>query len=91
MFHLLALLGTHRILHVSRISVKKTSQLRLYGEILVVCSVNITKHINTFDIPGSVHHSIIHIQITNKIQHCIKIYYSIFNPYPANVEKMVDS
>jgi hypothetical protein len=31
-----------------------------------------------FDVHGSVHHGIIHIEITNKTQHCIKIDYSIF-------------
>jgi len=30
------------------------------------------------DIRGSVHHSKIHTEKTNKMQQCIKIYYSIF-------------
>jgi len=35
-------------------------------------------HSNRLDIRGSEHHSVIHIEITNKMQHCIEIYYSIF-------------
>ena len=32
----------------------------------------------TFDVRGSMHHSIIHTEIANKMQQCIKIYYSMF-------------
>jgi len=32
----------------------------------------------TFDVRGSVHHSTIHTEKSNKMQQCIKIYYSIF-------------
>jgi len=43
---------------------------------------NITKRshkINSkLDVRGSVHHSTIHTEISNKMQRCIKIYYSIF-------------
>jgi len=31
-----------------------------------------------FDVRGSVHRSIIHTEIANKMQQCIKIYYSMF-------------
>jgi len=31
-----------------------------------------------FDVCGSVHHSTIHTEISNKMQQCIKIYYSMF-------------
>jgi hypothetical protein len=31
-----------------------------------------------FDVLGSMHHSIIHTEKSNKMQQCIKIYYSIF-------------
>jgi hypothetical protein len=33
---------------------------------------------NEFDFRGSVHHSIIHIEIANKMQQFIKSYYSMF-------------
>jgi hypothetical protein len=33
---------------------------------------------NAFDVCGSVHYSIIHTEIANKMQQCIKIYYSMF-------------
>jgi hypothetical protein len=32
----------------------------------------------TFDVSGSVHHSKIHKEKSNKIQQCMKCYYSIF-------------
>jgi len=32
----------------------------------------------SIDVRGSVHHTIIHTEIANKTQHCIKIYYSMF-------------
>ena len=37
-------------------------------------------HIRYFqlDVRGSVHHGIIHKEITNKMQQCIRIYYSTF-------------
>jgi len=33
---------------------------------------------NKLDIHGSMHHSIIHTEITNKMQQCIRIYCSMF-------------
>jgi hypothetical protein len=32
----------------------------------------------SFDVRGSLHHSIIHTEIASKMQQCIKIYYSLF-------------
>ena len=37
-----------------------------------------TNNVNEVDVRGSVHHSIIRTEIANKMQQCIKIYYSIF-------------
>jgi hypothetical protein len=38
----------------------------------------ISEFLSRFDVHGSVHHSIIHTEITNKMQQCISIYYSVF-------------
>jgi len=38
----------------------------------------ISELLSRFDVRGSVHHSIIHAEITNKMQQCIRIYYSVF-------------
>jgi hypothetical protein len=35
-------------------------------------------NVNEVDVRGSVHHSIIRTEIANKMQQCIKIYYSMF-------------
>ena len=35
-------------------------------------------HMLWFEVRGSVHHSKIHTEKSNKMQQCIKIYYSIF-------------
>jgi hypothetical protein len=32
----------------------------------------------SFDVRGSVHHSIIHTEVANKMQQCMKMYYSMF-------------
>jgi hypothetical protein len=41
--------------HKYPVSVIKTSQLMLYGEIITVCSQTHTKHINTQSVPHSKH------------------------------------
>ena len=39
---------------------------------------SVCKEQHFLDVRGSVHHSIIHTEIANKIQQCIKIHYSMF-------------
>ena len=57
------------------------------GRIVTGCKPKGNQHPNAYiernglfvlDVRGSVHHSTIHTEKSNKMQQCIKIYYSIF-------------
>jgi hypothetical protein len=87
--HLLVLLGAHPILHISRIKVKLVfmksfaKAMNKRAKCFEYLRENFPKFSNTklkesIWFHGSLHHSKNHLEITNKMRPCVRIYYSNF-------------